>query len=41
MFQLRLVQTTNKPTRVTKDKISAIDEIITSSIINNEFKTAI
>ena len=35
-FQFGLVLTTNKPTRITKDTISAIDHIIT-----NEFKTAI
>ena len=40
MFQFGLVPTTNKP-KVTKDTISAIDHIITNSIINNEFKTAI
>ena len=34
-----MVPTTNKPTRITKDTISAIDHI-TNSIINNEFKTA-
>ena len=39
MFQFGLVPTTNKPTRITKDTISAIDHI-TNSIINNEFKTA-
>ena len=33
-----MVPTTNKPTRITKDTISAIDHI-TNSIINNEFKT--
>ena len=38
MFQFGLVPTTNKPTRITKDTISAIDHI-TNSIINNEFKT--
>ena len=31
----------NKPTGITKDTISAIDHIITNSIISNEFKTAI
>ena len=41
MFQLALVPIINKPTRITKDTISAIDHIITSSIINNEFKTDI
>ena len=41
MFQFGLVPTTNEPTRITKDTISAIYHIITNSIINNEFKTAI
>ena len=41
MFRFGLVPTTYKPTRITKDTISAIDHIITISIINNEFKTAI
>ena len=40
MFKFGLVPTTNKPTGITKDMISAIDRIITNSIINNEFKTA-
>ena len=39
MFQFRLVPTTNKLTRITKDTISAIDHI-TNSIIKNEFKAA-
>ena len=33
-----MVPTTNKPTRITKDTISAIDHI-TNSIISNELKT--
>ena len=41
MFQIGLVPTTNKPTRVTKETISAIDHIITNSVINNEFKNEI
>ena len=41
MFQFGLVPATNKPTRTTKDLISAIDHIIANSIINNKFKTAI
>ena len=41
MFQSGLVSTTNKLTRITKDTISAIDHIITNSIINSEFRTAI
>ena len=38
MFQFGLVPTTTKPTRITKDTISAIDHIA-NSIINNEFKS--
>ena len=38
MFQFGLVPTTNLPTRITKDTISAID-YITNSIIKSEFKT--
>ena len=41
MFQFGLVPTTNKPTRVTNKKISAIHHIITNSIYNNDFKTGI
>ena len=41
MFQFGLVPTINKPTRVTKKTISAIDYIITNSIYNNDFKTVI
>ena len=41
MFRFGLVSTANKPTRIAKDTISAIDHIITNSIINNEFKAAI
>ena len=41
MFQFRLLPTTNKPTRITNDTISAIDHIIINSIINSEFKIAI
>ena len=36
-----MVPTTNKQTRITKDNISAIDHIITNSIINKEFKITI
>ena len=35
-----LVTDKNKPTRVTNKTISTIDDIITSSIFNNDFKTA-
>ena len=41
MLQSGLVSTTNKLTRIAKDTISAIDHIITNSIINSEFRTAI
>ena len=41
MFQFGLVPTINKPTRVTNKTISAIEHIITNSIYNNDFKTAI
>ena len=41
LFQFGLVPTTNKPTRITNDTISAIDHIITNYIINNESKTSI
>ena len=41
MFQFGLVPATNIPTRLTKVTISPIDHIITNSIINSEFKTAI
>ena len=41
LFQFGLVPTTNKPTRITNDTISAIDHIITNCIINNESKTSI
>ena len=40
-FQFGLVPTTNKPTGITKDTISAIDHLVTDSIINNQFKTSI
>ena len=41
MFQFGLVPTTNKPTRKTKDTISALDHIIANSTINNSFKSTI
>ena len=41
MFQYGLVPTINKPTRVTNETISAIDDIIKNSIYNNDFKTGI
>ena len=41
MFQFGLIPTINKPTRVINGTISAIDQIITNSIYNNDFKTGI
>ena len=41
ILQFGLVSTTNEPTRVTKDAISAINHVITNSIVNNKFKNAI
>ena len=39
MFRHGLIPTVKKPTRVTRDTITAIDHIITNSVINAEFKT--
>ena len=39
--QFGLKLTTNKPTRITKDMISAIDHVIIIFITNNEFKTSL
>ena len=41
MFSFSLAPTMNKPIRVRNKTISAIDHIITNSIYNNDFKTAI
>ena len=41
MFRHGLIPTVNKPTRVTRKTTTAIDHIITNSIINAEFKTGI
>ena len=41
IFIVSLVPTINKPTRVTNKTISAINHIITNSVYNNDFKTAI
>ena len=41
MFRHGLIPTVNKPTRVTRNTATAIDHIITNSIINAEFKTGI
>ena len=41
MFRRSLISTINKTTRVTKNTATAIDHIITNSVINAEFKTGI
>ena len=41
MFRHGLIPTVNKPTRVTRNTATAIDHIITNSVINAEFKTGI
>ena len=41
MFQFGLVPATNKPTRITKDTISAMYHMMTNTIINKKFQTAI
>lgn len=41
MFRHNLIPTVNEPTRVTRNAGSAIDRIITKSVINTEFKTGI
>ena len=41
MFRHGLIPTINKPTRVTRNTATAIDHIITNSVINAEFKAAI
>ena len=41
MFRHDLIPTVNKPTRVTRNTITAIDHIMTNSVINAEFKTGI
>ena len=41
MFRHGLIPTINKPTRVTRSTATAIDHIITNSVINAEFKTGI
>ena len=40
-FRHGLIPSVNKPTRVTRNPASAIDHIITNSVINAEFKTGI
>ena len=41
MFQIDLIPTINNPTRITKDKISALYHTIKNSIIINVFETVI
>ena len=41
MFRHGLIPTVNKPARVTRNTATAIDHIITNSVINVEFKTGI
>ena len=41
LFQFGLVPTINKPIKITKDMIFAIDHIIANSIMNNKCKTLI
>ena len=42
MFRYNMIPLTNKPTRVTKHSVNAIDQIITNSVIgHNDFKSAI
>ena len=41
MFQNDLIPTVNKPTRVTRNTATAIDHVITNSVINAEFKKGI
>ena len=41
MFRNCLIPTVNKPTRITRNIVTAIDHIITNSEINAEFKTGI
>ena len=41
MLRNGLTPTVNKPTRVTRNAATAIDHIITNSVINAEFKTGV
>ena len=41
MFRHGLIPAVNKPTRITRNTVTAIDHIITNSVINAEFKTGI
>ena len=41
IFRHGLISTVNKPTRVTNNTVTAIDHIITNSVINTDFKSGI
>ena len=41
MFRHGLIPAVNKRTRITRNTVTAIDHIITNSVINAEFKTGI
>ena len=41
MFHFGMIPTINKPTRVTRNTSTAIDHIVTNSIINTKIKTVI
>ena len=41
MFEFSMIPTINKPTRVTSYTATAIDNIITNSIFDNDFESAI
>ena len=41
MFELSMIPTINKLTRVTKHTATAIDNIITNCILNSDFKSAV
>ena len=41
MFEFSMISTINKPTRVTSYTATAIDNIITNSIFDNDFESAI
>ena len=39
MFEFSMTPKINKPTKVTKHTVTAIDNIITNCVINNDFKS--
>ena len=41
MFEFSMIPTINKPTRATSYTATAIDNIITNSILDNDFESAI